>query len=89
MIYHRKDGGAVRTQAANPAMFECGVCGSTWTEKADVWQDCAAARDVERAETTARDVAAVKALPPVRDPQLPRKGTVVEKDAPEGVERLR
>lgn len=80
MIYHLKCGGAVRTQPGNPSVFECQQDGTTWTEKADVWQDCAASVDVERDVKVAADVESVKRLPPVRDPKAPRKGTVVEKD---------
>lgn len=80
MIAHRKDGGAIRTQAGNPNVFACGVCGTTWTEKADVWQDGAATADVPNDVTVAADVEAVKRLPPGRDPALPRKGQVVERE---------
>lgn len=91
MIYHLKDGGAIRTQVTNPGVIECQHCGTTWTEKRDMWQDCAAGPDVERHETQARDVATVKRQLPVRDPALPRQGTVVEKDPPAlpGLERVR
>ena len=63
-------------------MIECAVCGTTWSEKADMWQDCAPHADVAQAVKVAVDVAAVQALTPVRDPKEPRKGTVIEKEPP-------
>jgi uncharacterized Zn ribbon protein len=81
MIAHLKCGGVVRTQRADPTVLECQQDGTTWTEKADVWQDAATYRDDVPVDVKlADDVAVVKALPPVRDPKLPRKGTVVEKE---------
>lgn len=78
MIFHLKDGGAVRTQPQNPGLFECQAEGTTWTEKLDVWQDCAPAADVPNDEKVAPDVDEVKAMEPVRDPLLPRIGVVTE-----------
>ena len=80
MIYHRKDAGAIRTQLADPTTFECRVCGTTWTEKRDMWQDCTPWADVPWDVTAAPDAKVIEALPPGRDPKLPRVGTVIEKD---------
>ena len=77
-IFHLKDGGAIRTQAADPNVFECQADGTTWTEKVDVWQDCAPSGDVPDDVKVADDLVMVKKLPPVNDPLLPRKGVVVD-----------
>jgi hypothetical protein len=84
MIFHLKCGGAIRTVwgPVSSDTFACQVDGTTWTEKVDVWQDAAMAKSVPNDVTVADDVAVVKALPPVRDPKLPRKGTVIEKADP-------
>ena len=79
MIYHQKDAGAIRTQPTNSDLFECQVCGTTWTAKLDVWQDCTPWADVLRDVTAAPDVKVIEALPPGRDPRLPRSGMVVER----------
>jgi hypothetical protein len=74
-IYHLADGGLVTTNALK--YFECGTCKSTWVEKLDVWQDCAPYPD----DPTPIPVDVAK-QPPVRNPALPRVGTVDIKAAP-------
>lgn len=82
MIYHIKCAGVIRTQPRDPGIFECQGDGSTWTEKPDVWQDCARHEDVPNDVKVSPHPADVKALLPVRDPLLPRKGVVEEKEPP-------
>lgn len=81
-IYHLKCAGVVRTQLHNSNVLECSVDGTTWTAKLDCWQDSAPGLDVANGVLQALDVAAIRALPPVRDPTLPRSGTVVERQPP-------
>jgi hypothetical protein len=49
MIYHRQDGGVVRTDPLDPTQFRCALAPElhVWKDKALLWKDCLAGRDVE------------------------------------------